>query len=55
MAALLELAAHDAEYREVRGQGSWLESKVSRGGTALARVSEQTALAGSVLDAGAAG
>ena len=49
------LAEHDAEYREVLAQGSWLESKVSQGGTALARVREQTALARSVLDAGAVG
>ncbi len=55
------LAAHDAEYRAVLAQGLWLESKVSEGGTALARVREQIALARSVLasspegDAGAAG
>jgi argininosuccinate lyase len=49
------LAAHDAEYREVLAQSSWLESKVSEGGTALARVREQIVLARSVLDAGAAG
>jgi argininosuccinate lyase len=48
------LAAHDAEYREVLAQSSWLESKVSEGGTALARVREQMTLARSVLDAGAA-
>jgi argininosuccinate lyase len=49
------LAAHDKEFREVLGQGSWLESKVSEGGTALARVKEQLALARAVLDEGTAG
>ena len=55
------LAAHEAEYREVLAQSSWLESKVSQGGTALARVREQLELARSVLasspegDAGATG
>jgi argininosuccinate lyase len=43
------LAAHEAEYREVLAQSSWLESKVSQGGTALARVREQLELARSVL------
>jgi argininosuccinate lyase len=41
----------DEEYYAVLAEGSWLESKVSEGGTALARVGEQlvaarTALAG---------
>jgi argininosuccinate lyase len=49
------LAAHDAEYREVLSQSSWLESKLSEGGTALARVREQMTLARSVLDESAAG
>jgi argininosuccinate lyase len=49
------LAAHDKEFREVLAQGSWLESKVSEGGTALARVKEQLALARVVLDEGTAG
>jgi argininosuccinate lyase len=49
------LAAHDAEYREVLAQSSWLESKVSEGGTSLARVREQMTLARSVLDEGAGG
>ena len=31
----------DAEYYEVLGEGSWLESKVSRGGTAAAAVAAQ--------------
>jgi argininosuccinate lyase len=35
------LAAHEQEYRGVLQQDSWLESKVSAGGTALARVREQ--------------
>jgi len=45
----------------VLAQGSWLESKVSEGGTSLARVREQLAQARSVLasspegDAGATG
>jgi argininosuccinate lyase len=43
------LAAHDGEYRAVLAQSSWLESKVSEGGTSLARVREQMALARSVL------
>jgi argininosuccinate lyase len=43
------LAAHESEYREVLARSSWLESKVSEGGTALARVREQLALARSVL------
>jgi argininosuccinate lyase len=47
------LAAHDSEYRQVLAQSSWLESKVSEGGTALARVREQLTLARSVLDAAA--
>ncbi len=44
-----ELAAHsevlDEEYYEVLAQRSWLESKVSEGGTALARVREQLKIA----------
>jgi argininosuccinate lyase len=46
------LAAHDGEFREVLAQSSWLESKVSEGGTSLARVREQITLARSVLDEG---
>jgi argininosuccinate lyase len=49
------LAAHDKEFREVLAQSSWLESKVSEGGTALPRVKEQLALAIAVLDEGTAG
>jgi argininosuccinate lyase len=44
------LAAHEAEYRALLEQSSWLESKVSEGGTALARVREQLALARAALD-----
>ena len=50
------LAEHDSEYRDVLAQSSWLESKVSEGGTALVRVREQIAHARVLLDdAGAAG
>ena len=40
----------DAEYYEVLGQGAWLESKVSAGGTALARVRDQLTRARRVLE-----
>src|SRR6202035_3207550 len=43
------LAAHQAEYREVLAESSWLESKLSEGGTSLARVREQIARARKVL------
>jgi argininosuccinate lyase len=43
------LAHHASELREVLAQGSWLESKVSAGGTSLARVREQLDLARAVL------
>jgi argininosuccinate lyase len=46
------LAAHDGEFRDVLAQSSWLESKVSEGGTSLARLREQMTLARSVLDEG---
>ena len=39
-----------ARVAEVLAQTSWLESKVSEGGTSLARVREQLAAAGAVLD-----
>src|SRR3954454_8862780 len=49
-----ELAQHsdalDDEYYSVLSQGSWLESKESEGGTALARVREQLAHARAALD-----
>ena len=44
------LAEHAAEYLEVLSPGSWLESKVSEGGTSLTRVGQQLALAKTVLD-----
>jgi len=43
------LAAHAAEYGEVLQQSSWLESKISEGGTATVRVKEQIEAARSVL------
>src|SRR3954464_11971074 len=49
-----ELARHsealDDEYYDVLPQHSWLESKVSEGGTALDRVREQLAHARAELD-----
>jgi argininosuccinate lyase len=49
-----ELVEHsetlDGEYYEVLAQRSWLESKASEGGTALARVREQMQAARGVLD-----
>jgi argininosuccinate lyase len=47
------LAAHSEDYRQVLLQSSWLESKVSEGGTSLGRVREQIELAGKVLRDGA--
>ena len=47
------LAAHAEEFHAVLAQSSWLESKVSEGGTSLARVREQLELARTVLDEGA--
>ncbi|HYM46537.1 MAG TPA: argininosuccinate lyase [Solirubrobacteraceae bacterium] len=47
------LADHRAELQEVLVASSWLESKVSEGGTSLARVREQIAQARTVLDEGA--
>jgi argininosuccinate lyase len=49
------LAEHRQQFDEVLAQGSWLESKVSEGGTSLARVMEQVDKAHAVLDDGAAG
>jgi argininosuccinate lyase len=46
------LAAHRDELAEVLTQRSWLESKVSEGGTALARVREQLQAARAELDEG---
>ncbi len=47
------LAAHAPEFLEVLASSSWLESKVSEGGTATLRVKEQIVLARTVLDADA--
>ncbi len=44
------LAGHESEFREVLTSSSWLESKVSEGGTATARLAEQLALAERTLD-----
>jgi argininosuccinate lyase len=44
------LAEHADEYRDVLAQQSWLESKVSEGGTATARVTEQISAARAALD-----
>jgi argininosuccinate lyase len=44
------LAEHRSEFDGVLVQSSWLESKVSEGGTSLARVREQLALAHAVID-----
>jgi argininosuccinate lyase len=44
------LAEHEQEFHRVLEQSSWLESKISEGGTALSRVIEQLATAHSVLD-----
>jgi argininosuccinate lyase len=44
------LAEHAAEFHEVLSQSSWLESKVSEGGTSLNRVEQQLTLARRVLD-----
>jgi argininosuccinate lyase len=44
------LGAHTADFREVLSAASWLESKVSEGGTSSARLAEQLDLAESALD-----
>jgi argininosuccinate lyase len=49
------LAEHREQFDGVLAQSSWLESKVSEGGTSLARVKEQAGKALAVLDEGAAG
>ena len=43
------LGANATQFREVLQQGSWLESKVSEGGTSSARLAEQIAAAHAVL------
>ena len=48
-----ELAAHSELYYEALRQSSWLESKISEGGTSTARVREQIELARTTLDADA--
>ncbi len=50
-----ELANHSELYYEALQQGSWLESKISEGGTSTARVKEQIVLARAVLDGDASG
>jgi argininosuccinate lyase len=47
------LADHEAEFRELLGQRSWLESKASAGGTATAPLRAQLARARAALDADA--
>jgi argininosuccinate lyase len=49
------LAANKGEFERTLAQSSWLESKVSQGGTSLARVREQLILARSTLDASPVG
>ncbi len=44
------LSVHRADFEQVLAQSSWLESKVSEGGTSSPRISEQLALARRVLD-----
>jgi argininosuccinate lyase len=50
-----QLAAHSEQYFQALQRDSWLESKISEGGTATVRVREQIALARAVLDGDAAG
>jgi argininosuccinate lyase len=47
------LGAHRQELGEVLAQSSWLESKISEGGTSLVRVREQLVLARSALEGSA--
>jgi argininosuccinate lyase len=49
------LAEHEQQFREVLSQDSWLESKISEGGTASSRLAEQLGLARGALADGAAG
>jgi argininosuccinate lyase len=46
------LAANSEQFREVLAHGSWLESKVSEGGTSSARLAEQIVAARAVLGEG---
>jgi argininosuccinate lyase len=43
------LGSHAEQYQEVLSEDSWLESKISEGGTSLKRVEQQLALARTVL------
>jgi argininosuccinate lyase len=52
---LLATSTGAEDYRKVLARDSWLESKVSQGGTASPRVREQLALARAVLERPAAG
>jgi argininosuccinate lyase len=45
------LGAQYEQFQRVLAQSSWLESKISEGGTSLVRVHEQLALARNLLDA----
>ncbi len=47
------LAAHEDQFRAVLRESSWLESKVSEGGTSSDQLRKQLELARSVVDAGA--
>jgi len=49
------LGSHAQEFHQVLESTSWLESKVSEGGTSSARIAEQLKLAQAVLDAGPEG
>jgi argininosuccinate lyase len=44
------LGAHQGEFREVLSSSSWLESKISEGGTSTARLAEQLTRAEQALD-----
>jgi argininosuccinate lyase len=44
-----QLASHSEQYFQALRQSSWLESKISEGGTATVRVKEQIEVARSVL------
>jgi argininosuccinate lyase len=50
-----QLAAHSEQYFQALQQSSWLESKISEGGTATIRVREQIEAARALLDQGLAG
>jgi argininosuccinate lyase len=50
-----QLAAHSEQYFQALQRDSWLESKISEGGTATVRVREQIEAARALLDQGVAG